>query len=170
MLKDLLPVDILCPCARWNSIHPDNAGRISARIICPGANNPITPDAEHTLFERGVLCLPDFVTNCGGVLGGTMEFASVSRERIATFIDRHIGARIAWLLNEAKSKCVLPREVAVPLALHRFEEVQQSVAHPTPFRRLFEAGIKLYRRGCIPCSLVGTLSLRYFERTLSNPV
>jgi len=99
-----LPVDILCPCARWNSLNICNAPRIPAKIICPGANNPITPDAEHALFERGVLCLPDFVTNCGGVLGGTMEFASVSRERISTFINHHIGARIAWLLKEAKSK------------------------------------------------------------------
>jgi glutamate dehydrogenase (NAD(P)+) len=164
-----LPVDILCPCARWNSLNMSNAPRIPAQVISPGANNPITPDAEHALFERGVLCLPDFVTNCGGVLGGTMEFASVSRERIATFIDRHIGTRIAWLLNEAKSKCVLPREVAVPLALHRFKEVQQSVAHPTPFRRLFEAGIELYRRGWVPGPLVGALSLYYFKRTLATP-
>ncbi len=77
-----LPVDILCPCARWNSLNMSNAPRIPAQVISPGANNPITPDAEHALFERGVLCFPDFVTNCGGVLGGTMEFASVSRGQL----------------------------------------------------------------------------------------
>jgi len=162
-----LPVDILCPCARWNSLHISNALRIAARIICPGANDPITPDAESTLFERGVLCLPDFVTNCGGVLGGTMEFASVSRERITTFIEHQIGERIAYLLEEAKAKCILPREVAVPLALHRFEKIQQSATHPTPLRRLFEAGLEFYRRGWIPGPLVGFLSLSYFERSLA---
>jgi glutamate dehydrogenase (NAD(P)+) len=158
-----LPVGILCPCARWNSIRPDNADRISARIICPGANDPITPDAERALFERGVLCLPDFVTNCGGVLGGTMEFASVSRERITAFIERYIGERIAWLLKEAKAKCVLPREVAVPLARYRFEQVQKSAEHPTPLGRLFSIGLEFYRRGWIPGSLVGPLSLSYFR-------
>lgn len=162
-----LPVDILCPCARWNSIRPDNADRISARIICPGANDPITSDAERALFKRGVLCLPDFVTNCGGVLGGTMEFASVNRERITAFIEHYIGERIAWLLKEAKAKCVLPREVAVPLALQRFQQVRQGAHHPTPIGRLFKAGLELYRRGWIPGPLVGTLSQYYFKRTLA---
>jgi len=163
-----LPVDILCPCARWNSLHISNAPRIAAKIICPGANDPITSEAERALFERGVLCLPDFVTNCGGVLGGTMEFASVSRERITAFIHHQIGSRIAWLLKEARAKNVLPREVAVPLALHRFEQVRQSAINPTPLRRLFEMGLKFYRRGWIPGPLVGLLSLRYFERTLPS--
>jgi glutamate dehydrogenase/leucine dehydrogenase len=163
-----LPVDILCPCARWNSIHSGNATRISAHIISPGANNPITPEAENTLFKRGGLSLPDFVTNCGGVLGGTMEFASVSREKIMTFIDRHIGARIAWLLKEAEAKSFLPREVVEPFALHRFEKVAQRAAHPTPLSRLFNVGLELYRRGWVPGSLVGTLSLHYFKRTLAT--
>lgn len=164
-----LPVDILCPCARWNSLNISNAPRIHAKVICPGANNPVTPDAEHALFKRGVLCLPDFVTNCGGVLGGTMEFASVSRERISTFINHHIGARIAWLLNEAKSKHQLPREVAVPFALRRFNHVAQSAERPTPLSRLFNLGLEFYRHGWIPGRLVGALSLSYFERTLATP-
>jgi len=161
-----LPVDILCPCARWNSLNMSNVHRILAKVICPGANNPVTPDAEQALFEREVLCLPDFVTNCGGVLGGTMEFASVSREGISTFINHHIGARIAWLLNEAKSKHQLPREVAVPFALRRFNHVARRAERPTPLSRLFNLGLAFYRHGWIPGRLVGSLSLRYFEKIL----
>jgi glutamate dehydrogenase (NAD(P)+) len=164
-----LPVDLLCPCARWNSLNIGNAPRVAARVICPGANNPMTPEAEQELFKRGVLCLPDFVTNCGGVLGGTMEFASVSREKITTFIDHHIGKRITWLLKEAKAKRALPREVAVPLALHRFQQVRQGADHPTPIGRLFRVGLELYRRGWVPGPLVGALSLYYFKRTLATP-
>ncbi len=164
-----LPVDVLCPCARWNSIHSGNASRISARIICPGANNPVTPEAESLLFERGVLCLPDFVTNCGGVLGGTMEFASVSRETIILFINHHIGDRVIHLLNAAKARNCSPREVAATLALHRFQEVREGADHPTPINRLFEAGLELYRRGWIPGPLVGALSLHYFKRTMVTP-
>jgi glutamate dehydrogenase (NAD(P)+) len=164
-----LPVDILCPCARWNSLNMNNAPRIAARIICPGANNPVTPEAERELFKQGVLCLPDFVTNCGGVLGGTMEFASVSKEQIKHFIDRHIGLRVAWLLREAEGKSVLPREVAVPLALQRFKEMQQSADHPTPLRRIFETGLKFYRLGWIPGSFIGPLSIPFFKRALASP-
>jgi len=162
-----LEVDVLCPCARHNSLNAGNAPRVAARIICPGANNPVTPEAERILFERGVLCLPDFVTNCGGVLGGTMEFASVSPERIAAFIERHIGARITRLLDEAECRNVLPREIAVPLARRHFEEVQRGAAHPTPLARLFEVGLEFYRRGWVPGPLVAALSLPYFERCLA---
>jgi glutamate dehydrogenase (NAD(P)+) len=163
-----LPVDVLCPCARHNSLRTDNAPRIAARIICPGANNSITPEAEHLLYGRGVLSLPDFVTNCGGVLGGTMEFASLSSEQIAAFIDRHIGSRIAWILNEAERRHMLPHEIALAVALRRFREIRRSKAHPTPRSRLFEAGLEFYRRGWIPGLLVAPLSLPYFKKTLAH--
>jgi glutamate dehydrogenase (NAD(P)+) len=162
-----LPVDLLCPCARHNSLHTDNAARVKARIICPGANNPVTPEAEHTLFKQGVLCMPDFVTNCGGVLGGTMAFASVSNTRIAAFIERHIGARVEWLLNEAARQRVLPREIAVRIAQRRFEQVRRDAEHPTALGRLFNFALELYRRGCIPGPLVASLSLPYFEKSLA---
>ncbi len=162
-----LPVDILCPCARGNSLNMSNVDRIAAKVICSGANNPVTPEAENALFERGVLCLPDFVTNCGGVLGGTMEFASISREKIATFINRHIGARIAWLLIEAKSKRQLPRDVAVPLALRRFRRIAQGAEHPTALSRLFDLGLECYRQGWIPGPFVAPLSLKFFEKLMT---
>jgi glutamate dehydrogenase (NAD(P)+) len=164
-----LPVDIICPCAHANSLNVDKVPRIAARVICAGANDPITPSAEYALSERGVVCLPDFVTNCGGVLGGTMEFASVSRAQIEAFIDEQIGARIAWLLGKAEAQRRTPRQVMVPLALHRFEEVAQSASDMTPLRRLFQMQLNLYRRGLIPGFFVAPLSIRYFSRTMVSP-
>jgi len=162
-----LAVDFLCPCARHNSLHSENASRVKARVICPGANNPVTPEAEYMLSKRGVLCMPDFVTNCGGVLGGTMEFASVSKIRISAFIERRIGARIAWLLSEAARQDILPREVAEKIAWRRFEQVRRNAEHPTAVGRLFNFALELYRRGCIPGPLVAALSLPYFEKSLA---
>jgi glutamate dehydrogenase (NAD(P)+) len=161
-----LPVDLLCPCARHNSVHVANADRVKARIISAGANNPVTPEAERMLFKRGVLCLPDFVTNSGGVLGGTMEFASVDRLEIAEFIERHIGERIAWILSESDRQGVLPRDIAVPLSLSRFNRVRQHAGHKTLRNRFFQAGLELYRSGWIPGRLVASLSLPYFKRSL----
>lgn len=162
-----LPVDVLCPCARHNSLDAGNAPRIAARIISPGANNPITPDAERILFERGVLCLPDFVTNCGGVLGGALEFASIRQEQIAAFIDRRVGARIQWLLDTASHTRVLPRAVAESFACERIRQMRQRAARPSPQSRVLEAGLDLYRRGLVPGQLVAALALPYFEKTLA---
>jgi len=162
-----LPVDLLCPCACHDTLHAGNASRVKASMICAGANNPVTPEAERILFERGVLCLPDFVTNCGVVLGSAMEVASVSKERISSFIERRVGARIAWLLDEAAREHVLPREVAVPFARRRFEQMRRNAANPTLLSRLLHVGVELNRRGLIPRPLVTAMSLPYFERLLA---
>jgi len=162
-----LPVDILCPCARSNSIHAENAPRVRARVICPSANNPVTPEAERILFDKGALSLPEFVTNSGGVLGGTMEFASISKSMIARFIAERVGARMAHILDEAGRRKVQTREVAVSLAMQRRKEVQQRVEHPRPAGRVFSFALDLYRRGWIPGSLVAPRALRHFEKSLA---
>ncbi len=162
-----LPVDILCPCARHDSINEENADSISAPIICSGANNPVTPEAEALLFEKGVLCLPDFVSNCGGVLGGTMEFASVKKKKIAAFIDENLGPPVARLLEKAQSQNLHPRVIATRLSLQRSGEVRRRAARPTPPARLFAFVLDLYRRGLIPGPIVARFSLPYFKNLLT---
>jgi glutamate dehydrogenase (NAD(P)+) len=161
-----LPVDILCPCARHDSMNKENADLISAHIICSGANNPVTPEAEAVLSKKGVLCLPDFVTNCGGVLGGTMEFASVKKDKIATFIDANLGPPVGRLLEKAESQNLHPRIVATRLSLKRSEEVRRRAARPTPSAKLFSLMLSLYRHGLIPGPIVAHFSLPYFRNLL----
>ena len=162
-----LPVDLLCPCARQDSVHAGNVARIAARIVAPGANDPVTPEAERGLFERGVVVVPDFVANCGGVLGGTMAFAAIDRATIAAFMGRRLGERIAWFLEEAARRGVPPREVAAPYARRRFEEMRKRAARSTVRGRVLAAGLAAHRRGWVPERLVANLSLPYFERALA---
>jgi len=161
-----LPVDILFPCARHNSIHRENAKKITARIICPGANNPVALDAQRVLYDNGILNLPSFITNCGGVLGGTMEFASVNKKKIKEFIDIHIGSRIASLLDEATRKSIPPSIIAETMAEQRFEEMRKKSARSALSAKMFGFALDLYRRGFIPGPIVGSLAPRYFERIL----
>jgi len=159
-----LPVDVLCPCARLHGIHSGNVARVSARIVCGGANDPIEPEAEKVLLGRGVLSPPDFVANCGGVLGGTMEFASLGREYITAFITRRMGAEIRRIHDEAERTGATPRAVAEGLALRRFEKVKQAAEHPGFSGRALSAGLALYRRGLVPSALVRAAAPGYFER------
>lgn len=162
-----LPVDILCLCARHDSINKENVDLISAHIICSGANNPVTHEAEVVLSNKGVLCLPDFVTNCGGVLGGTMEFASVKKNKIATFIDSNLGPPVTRLLEKAESQNLHPRVIATRLSLQRSEKVRRRAARPTPSAKLFSIVLSLYRRGLIPGPIVAHFSLPYFKNLLT---
>ncbi|MBU0546482.1 Glu/Leu/Phe/Val dehydrogenase [Patescibacteria group bacterium] len=62
-----LDVDVLVPAALENQITVDNAEKIKAKIIAELANGPTTPEADEILFKKGVLLVPDILTNAGGV-------------------------------------------------------------------------------------------------------
>jgi glutamate dehydrogenase (NAD(P)+) len=62
-------VDILIPAALENQITPAVFPYISekVKILCEAANGPTTPDSDALIKERGIMLLPDFLTNAGGV-------------------------------------------------------------------------------------------------------
>jgi glutamate dehydrogenase (NAD(P)+) len=62
-------VDILIPAALENQITPAVFPNISktVKILCEAANGPTTPDTDPLIRERGIVVLPDFLTNAGGV-------------------------------------------------------------------------------------------------------
>ncbi|MFX1502206.1 MAG: Glu/Leu/Phe/Val dehydrogenase [Promethearchaeota archaeon] len=62
-----LECDILVPAALENVITRKNVGNINTKVIAELANGPTTPDADQALFEKGVLLIPDFLCNAGGV-------------------------------------------------------------------------------------------------------
>lgn len=67
-------VDIFLPCALENVITAENAGGIKAKIVCEGANGPTTLEADEILDEKGVLVVPDILSNAGGVTVSYFEW------------------------------------------------------------------------------------------------
>ncbi|HUH04018.1 MAG TPA: Glu/Leu/Phe/Val dehydrogenase dimerization domain-containing protein [Kofleriaceae bacterium] len=70
----LLDVDVLVPAALGEVITKHNANDVRARIICEGANHPLTPDADEILAKKDVVILPDIYANAGGVTVSYMEW------------------------------------------------------------------------------------------------
>jgi glutamate dehydrogenase (NAD(P)+) len=62
-----LEVMVLFPCALENVVTKENASLLRCKILCELANGPTTPDADEVLFDKGVIVLPDFLANAGGV-------------------------------------------------------------------------------------------------------
>ncbi len=62
-----LDVTVLFPAALENVITQANADKIKAKIVAELANGPTTPEADQILFQNGVMVLPDFLCNAGGV-------------------------------------------------------------------------------------------------------
>lgn len=70
------PVDVLFPSAVQEVITAANVSQIQAKRVVEGANNPCTAEARTSLFERGVLVLPDFIVNAGGIIAAFVEMSS----------------------------------------------------------------------------------------------
>ena len=163
-----LEVDVLMPCARHHSIHMDNVTKIKAGLISSGSNAPITEEAEKTLSQRGVLCVPDFISNAGGVLGGTMEFAGLSRSAIEQFVDRDYSRQVSVLLEKARQEGVYIRDLAEQVALERFARMKDASRNHSARHRAFAFALEMYRDGMLPGILVGALSQEYFRTRIEG--
>jgi glutamate dehydrogenase (NAD(P)+) len=62
-----LDCDVLVPGARPDSIPAGVAERLRCAVVAPAANAPFGPGAVEVLHRRGIVAVPDFVSNSGGV-------------------------------------------------------------------------------------------------------
>jgi glutamate dehydrogenase (NAD(P)+) len=69
-----LPCDILVLAALEEQVTVENAGRVDAKMIAEGANGPLTFEADAILADRGIIVLPDVLTNAGGVTVSYFEW------------------------------------------------------------------------------------------------
>jgi glutamate dehydrogenase (NAD(P)+) len=94
-----LPCDVLVLAAREDQVTAENAPRIGARLIAEGANGPTSVEADAILADRGVLVLPDVLTNAGGV---TVSYFEWVQDLGRLFWTRdEIRARLGEKLSDA---------------------------------------------------------------------
>ena len=111
--------DIWIPAARPDVIHADNVDRLNTRLVIEGANIPITHDAEKMLHDRGILCVPDFIANAGGVICAAMEYQGASQAAAFASIEEKLRRNTEMVLSASKAQGILPRQAAMDLALQR---------------------------------------------------
>jgi glutamate dehydrogenase/leucine dehydrogenase len=119
--EELIAVDceVWIPAARPDVFREDNAGRVRAKVIAEGANIPATPAAEEILAGNGVLVIPDFVANAGGVICGAVEYHGGSQSQAMETIAEKIRANVTEVLTRADADGVLPRAAAMHIARER---------------------------------------------------
>jgi len=86
---------VVFPCAVQDVVTKDNAAKIKAAYLVEGANGPCTAAAHKLLHEQGVIVIPDFIANPGGIIAAYVEMTSpVSAEE---------NAKNRTKVNEAKA-------------------------------------------------------------------
>jgi valine dehydrogenase (NAD+) len=120
-----LELDVLAPCAAGGLIDEALARSIDVGVIAGAANNPLTgPEVARTLARRGILYVPDFLANCGGLIHVSGEWygdrGPSEAERIARAMDR-LDRAIATAAAEDST----PIEVAERQALERVEAARR---------------------------------------------
>jgi glutamate dehydrogenase (NAD(P)+) len=94
-----LPCDILVLAALEDQLTGENAPRIDTKMVAEGANGPTSLDADAILSERGIVVLPDILTNAGGV---TVSYFEWVQDLGRLFWDRReIRAKLADKLHDA---------------------------------------------------------------------
>jgi glutamate dehydrogenase (NAD(P)+) len=66
--------DILIPAAMEGVINETNASRIKTPLIIEAANGPVTAAGDTILRKKGVIVIPDFCANAGGVTVSYFEW------------------------------------------------------------------------------------------------
>ncbi len=114
--------DFFVPAAQPDVITESNADRIKCKCILQGANIPCTPGAEKILQDRGILNVPDFVANAGGVICGSVEYHGGTKNQAFTEIAEKMRENTAMVLKKAAKENCLPRAAALDLARERVRE------------------------------------------------
>ncbi|MCA1819183.1 MAG: glutamate dehydrogenase, partial [Halobacteriales archaeon] len=126
-----LKVDVLIPAGIENQIRGDNADRVNARIVLELANGPTTPDADAILHKKGILDIPDFLANSGGVTVSYFEWVQNlygyywSAEEVYSKLDAKMTAAFHAVHDTSKRMNLDMRTAAYVVAVGRVAEAVQ---------------------------------------------
>lgn len=110
--------DIFAPCALGKDITDDVAKKINTKIICGAANNQLDGEKEGiTLFNRGIVYVPDYVANGGGLINVVAELGVGGYNKISVLDKcKNIEEEVVSILKESKETNTAPSEIADKIA------------------------------------------------------
>ncbi len=116
-----IPVDILIPASVTDVIHGKNKGSVRAKMIVEAGNIPMRESIEEEFHKKGVLVVPDFVANAGGVISSYAEYRGYNPKRMFELVERKVKAATERVLRESMKTGKPPRAVALAIAQKKVE-------------------------------------------------
>jgi len=123
-------VDILLPCALENQLTPATFPNVSKKVkyIVEGANGPTTPDCDPIIKDRGIIMLPDFLANAGGVTCSYFEQVQNNmnyywgKDEVLEKLEYAMTKAFRAVYELALEKNVYMRDAAYIIAINRVAE------------------------------------------------
>lgn len=135
--KDIfeLSVDVLIPSALPDVINKTNVDNVKAKIVVEAANIPMSVEMERILYEKGVLVIPDFVANAGGVISSYAEYKGYHPEDMFRIVERKIKKNAKIVLNRSKKENIMPRDAALVIAQERVRRAMENKKNKTQLNK-----------------------------------
>ena len=113
--------DIFSPCAGGGIFTAGKVKELNCQVIAGAANNQLASEEEgKALFQRGILYLPDFAVNAGGLIGVVLGgLRKKSLEETYKKVD-DIGELIRNILQESKKQKKSTSQVALEMARNKY--------------------------------------------------
>lgn len=109
-----LPVTVLVPAALENQINGTNADKIQAKLIVEAANGPTAAEADPILNEKGVVIVPDILSNACGVVVSYFEW--VQNIQSVSWTEEEVNAKLERIMNNSfEAVYNIAQEKKVPL-------------------------------------------------------
>ena len=107
--------DLFSPCATGGILDRETIDRLQCRVICGGANNPLASDqGAEQLRERGILYIPDFISNSGATIHGA-SLTIGEEDRIETRFQA-VPTLLREIIEEAEKEQQSPHFIATSRA------------------------------------------------------
>jgi glutamate dehydrogenase (NAD(P)+) len=117
--------DVLVPAAMQDVIDTQSANQVRARLMVEGANLPASPEALKVLARNGVLVVPDFVANAGGIVAAGVAMEAryspfrPDADAVLGLVSDRLRTNTRSILDEVAATGALPHDAARRIAQSR---------------------------------------------------
>lgn len=109
-------LDIYAPCALGGTLAEATLERLTASIVCGAANSQLrTPEIDVRLHNSGIVWVPDYVANAGGLIQVAGEREGVGADVIRRRVEE-IYDSVITILRHAEAESVAPGRAADEIA------------------------------------------------------
>ncbi|MCB0478425.1 MAG: Glu/Leu/Phe/Val dehydrogenase [Crocinitomicaceae bacterium] len=119
-----IDMDIYAPCALGATVNDETLDRLKCSIIAGAANNQLQKESVHgeVVKQKGMIYVPDFMINAGGVINCYAEVKGLSAEW-AMGKAEEIYNRTLEIVNRSNSEGTPTYKIANKMAEERIESI-----------------------------------------------